>query len=320
MSDVFLSYSREDRDKATSLARALENAGLTTFVDRRIVAGASWDDVIEKELRAASAVVVLWSERSTKSDWVKVEADAARREHKLVPARLDTVRLPLGFSQIETADLSDWDGSREHTGLQSLIEATIRHVRPVRRSESHGLVPGDATPEDPGRRYRELTGATRTNVFIAHASADKPKLKPVLVPLIDQGFRLWVDKPHLIGLGALHESRLASNRIQYGEDWRESIRVAVGKADAVLAFWSLDAVNGRREQFHYEVYMAMMQKKLNQCRIDSVPFSDIGMPYTFDQIADLSQVSPHAYSAELDYLMSDLVNRRRAWWRFSLVP
>ena len=55
----------------------------------------------------------------------------------------------------------------------------------------------------------------------------------------------------------------------------------------------------RREQFHYEVYMAMMQKKLNQCRIDDVAYGAVGMPYTFDQIADLSQVSPDATTPNL---------------------
>jgi hypothetical protein len=45
--------------------------------------------------------------------------------------------------------------------------------------------------------------------------------------LIEEGFHLWVDKPQQIGLGAEYEARLASDRIKYGLDWRESIRVAV---------------------------------------------------------------------------------------------
>ncbi len=61
--------------------------------------------------------------------------------------------------------------------------------------------------------------------------------------------------------------------------------------------------------------MGMMQNKLNQCRIDEVALTEIGMPYTFDQIADLSQVSLGVYHPELDYLMQDIVRRRRAWWR-----
>ena len=62
--------------------------------------------------------------------------------------------------------------------------------------------------------------------------------------------------------------------------------------------------------------MGMMQQKLNQCRIDSVAFEDVGMPYTFDHIADLSQVSVGAYHPELYYLMQDMILQRRAWWRF----
>jgi hypothetical protein len=90
--------------------------------------------------------------------------------------------------------------------------------------------------------------------------------------------------------------------------------VAVKKASVVLAFWSQDAVRGRREQFHYEVYLGMMQNKLNQCRIDKVPLDEIGMPYTFDHIADLAEMVDGQYHPELDYLMQDIVARRRPWW------
>ncbi len=60
--------------------------------------------------------------------------------------------------------------------------------------------------------------------------------------------------------------------------------------------------------------MGMMQNKLNQCRIDKVPLDEIGMPYTFDQIADLAEIEEGKYYPELDYLMQDIVARHRSWW------
>src|SRR5436305_11686369 len=104
----------------------------------------------------------------------------------------------------------------------------------------------------------------------------------MIMALLDQGFRLWIDKPQRIGLANQYETKISLDRIHYGNDWKEDIRKAIKKADVVLAFWSRDAVKGGREQFHYEVYQGMMQRKLNQCRIDTVEFDEIGMPYTFD--------------------------------------
>lgn len=308
-------YARADHDQAASIARALNLAGFTVFWDINLAAGASWANVIEKELNSAAVVIVLWSARSVTSDWVRVEADFALRQQKLVPVLLDDVSLPLGFSQIQAADLRGWDGSPDDPGFDVLLQAVVHIAEPPSARPSLGYLPGEVIDSDLAREYQRLLGASRTRIFVAHASADKPRLRPILVTLVDQGFRLWVDKLQLIGLGAAYESRLARDRIQYGQDWRESIRIAVAGADPVLAFWSHDAVDGRREQFHYEVYMGMMQNKLNQCRIDEVALTEIGMPYTFDQIADLSQVSLGVYHPELDYLMQDIVRRRRAWWR-----
>ena len=313
--EVFLSYAREDRDSASLVARALEQHGLTVSWDRELAPGANWHNVIGKALEAASAVIVLWSVRSVESSRVLDEADSGRQQGKLIPVLVDNVNPPLGFGQFQSADLTSWDGSPKAPEFALLLTAVVR----LTGQPPSGPVPDDSPGEtigvDPTTRYKRLPGASRTKVFVAHATADKPRLRPILMTLIDQGFPLWVDKPQQIGLGAGYETRLAADRIQYGQDWRESIRVAVARSDAVLAFWSHDAVNGRREQFHYEVYMGMMQRKLSQCRIDQVSFPDIGMPYTFDHIADLSTMSEGAYHPDLDYLMQDMSARKRAWWR-----
>jgi hypothetical protein len=316
MADIFLSYAREDRERARALANAFAAEGFSVFWERLVAAGQAWSKVIGEALSDASAVVVLWSVNSVRSDWVAAEADEGRREEKLIPVLLDDRRPPLGFLDLYAADLRHWDGSTDDPEFRSLLRAVSDLTgRTVARSPDRPA-PGNVVHDDAARRYKPIRNAKKTIVFIAHASADKPRLKPMLITLIDQGFQLWVDRPQQIGLGPGYESRLASARIQYGHDWRESIRLAVAKADTVLACWSKDAVQGRREQFHYEVYMGMMQKKLNQCRIDDISLEDIGMPYTFDQIADLGQMTEGKYHPDLDYLMQDMAARRRARWRF----
>jgi hypothetical protein len=122
MADVFLSYSSEDRDLAERLARSLVERGWSVWWDRRVVIGQAFDKVIERELESAKSVVVLWSERSVASEWVRNEATAAAERGVLVPARIDGVVIPLEFRRKQTADLSDWDTDTAYPGYQALCE------------------------------------------------------------------------------------------------------------------------------------------------------------------------------------------------------
>jgi TIR domain len=105
VADVFISYASEDRDRARSLAKVLETGGLSVWWDRKIVPGQSFDQTIERELDAAKSAVVLWSTASISSGWVKSEASAARQRGILVPAMIDDVKIPLGFRDIQCANL-----------------------------------------------------------------------------------------------------------------------------------------------------------------------------------------------------------------------
>ena len=53
MDDVFISYANEDKVRVLALAKALEARGFSVWFDRDIPPGATFDDVIEKELNAA---------------------------------------------------------------------------------------------------------------------------------------------------------------------------------------------------------------------------------------------------------------------------
>jgi len=133
MADVFLSYAREDRAAALALARALEGRGWSVWWDREIHPGESFDQAIERELAAAGAVVVLWSERSVGSEWVKNEAAEAAERGVLVPALLDTTKLPLEFRRRQAADLAGWHGDPDHDGFRALCTGLAAKVStPVR--------------------------------------------------------------------------------------------------------------------------------------------------------------------------------------------
>ncbi len=123
MSDIFISYAREDREIAGRLAGALEAAGWSVWWDSKLRAGTPFDRVIERELDAAASVIVLWSEHSAASEWVQHEATAAADRGALVPARIDEARLPLAFRRHQAADLIGWEGDPRHPGYKAILEA-----------------------------------------------------------------------------------------------------------------------------------------------------------------------------------------------------
>jgi len=62
--DIFLSYARIDRAAARMFAEAFADEGFSVWWDAALHSGETFDEVIERNLREASAVVVLWSPRS----------------------------------------------------------------------------------------------------------------------------------------------------------------------------------------------------------------------------------------------------------------
>ncbi len=131
MADIFISYKREDQEehgRVAPLAEALRAEGYDVFYDVQIPPGSTWESVLEQKIADARCVLVLWSDHSVGSDWVKEEADIAKAAGKLIPVFIDRVRAPLGFSRIEGADLAHWDGSLDHPEWKNLVAAVKARI------------------------------------------------------------------------------------------------------------------------------------------------------------------------------------------------
>ena len=111
MPDVFLSYNREDQERARVFAEAFQAQGLDVWWDTALKAGEAYDQVTETALRSAKAVVVLWSKRSVESRWVRAEATLADRNKTLVPCMIELCDRPIMFELTQTAELSHWRGA-----------------------------------------------------------------------------------------------------------------------------------------------------------------------------------------------------------------
>jgi TolB-like protein len=126
MASVFLSYDHDDVRHAATIASALEKAGHSVWWDRHIHGGAEYQTEIESAVQQADAVVVLWSERSVKSAWVRDEAAEGRDQGKLVPVLLDSVKPPMGFRQYQTIDLSNPRRASHSGNVDELLRAVTK--------------------------------------------------------------------------------------------------------------------------------------------------------------------------------------------------
>jgi hypothetical protein len=154
MVDVFISYSRANKDKVSRLARAIEDAGYDVWWDAELPPHMSYGDVITAKIQSAKAAVVVWSEDAAASEWVRAEADVARNQKKLVQTALGDISPPLPFNQIQYANLGDWNGEDDHPEWRKVkgsLEALCGPRTPKDRVPAYafpvGTPPGVATAE-----------------------------------------------------------------------------------------------------------------------------------------------------------------------------
>ncbi len=150
MADIFLSYSHDDLVMAGAVAKSFELTGMSVFFDQAILVGESWNERIAREIDASQVVVVLWSPASVISKWVNREAREGASRGVLFPGMIETCRLPLEFSDVQFADLRDWQpDAQAHPGwsrLLSGVRASLQraHVSPVNVQPAADPLPPNA--------------------------------------------------------------------------------------------------------------------------------------------------------------------------------
>lgn len=164
MSDIFISYSRQDRQRVEALAALLEGAGWSVWWDRHIKGGSSFDKLIEEQIQQAKAVVVAWSRDSVQSDWVRAEATFALERHKLLPVRLDECLPPLRFTHVQTEDLSRWDGHAAGTDALRRLFADLSALIDGPAGREPALAQRDV---EPARRRRYVPAVLAGTALLA---------------------------------------------------------------------------------------------------------------------------------------------------------
>jgi len=122
MADIFISYARVSQRQAEMFEKALSGLGYSVWRDTAALPiHRPYQPEIEANLRAARAVLVLWSKEAAASDWVRAEADLARGEQKLLQVTVDGGLPPMPFNQTQCADFSHWRGDTSSPAWAKLI-------------------------------------------------------------------------------------------------------------------------------------------------------------------------------------------------------
>lgn len=108
---VFLSYTRDDREAAARVAAALNDAGLKVWVaDWELNVGDNIPEKMDEALKSSDIVLVLFSSKSVGSPWLTAELQLAQkltdRAITVIPAMIDQFPIPLEFSNRPFVDLS----------------------------------------------------------------------------------------------------------------------------------------------------------------------------------------------------------------------
>lgn len=104
-SQIFISYSKKDKDFAWKLADDLLIAGHKVWIDRSLQVGEDWKQTIEKKLEEADEVIVILSSNATASKWVQHEGSIAyglkKQMYPVLIEELPVEELPIWMSDFQ---------------------------------------------------------------------------------------------------------------------------------------------------------------------------------------------------------------------------
>ncbi|MFT4015423.1 MAG: toll/interleukin-1 receptor domain-containing protein [Agriterribacter sp.] len=131
---VFVSYSRDDKSRVERLVNYLAENNIPLWWDADLQGGDNFSNVISDKIEKAACVIVVWSKTSVVKDWVRSEADEARKRHIFMPVLLDAdIKIPKPFDIYHHYNFTDENfisGKEIEKMLRALVKI-IKYGKPV---------------------------------------------------------------------------------------------------------------------------------------------------------------------------------------------
>jgi uncharacterized protein YjbI with pentapeptide repeats len=135
----FISYSSKDQNFADRLHADLQNRGVRCwFAPHDLPIGEDILDVVDAAIRVRDKVLLILSEHSIGSNWVKKEVSTAFEEEDrrkctmLFPVRLDDAVMVTNeawAAQLRRRNIGDFRGWKDHDGYKRSFERVLRDLK-----------------------------------------------------------------------------------------------------------------------------------------------------------------------------------------------
>ncbi|HPE60449.1 MAG TPA: SUMF1/EgtB/PvdO family nonheme iron enzyme [Thiolinea sp.] len=185
MTDIFISYSNQNRDWVKPLAAALEARGYSVWWDPDILPGQHYQAVIQQALHAAGCVVVVWTPESVASDYVRAECLWAFSKRNLVGVLARDATIPTPFNAVHAADLRRWKGRADDVNFRRLLRG-IALLNP-----RDDIPPPPPPPKPVGSGLKVLAAAMLLaggawgglEIFKSFQEPNSPAVQPATAPV-----------------------------------------------------------------------------------------------------------------------------------------
>ncbi len=119
MTDVYVAYARQDRDRLRVVGELLRREGWDSWMDPA-EPKPDLSPIADLKLGWSKAVLVLWSDSARRSEYVRSEAATGLYKNKLIQARIDGEAPPRPFDELDAVDLSKWNGDPDDPNWRRL--------------------------------------------------------------------------------------------------------------------------------------------------------------------------------------------------------
>jgi D-xylose transport system substrate-binding protein len=150
--DVFISYPREAHDYVAQVAQWLAERGVNAWWDHQIMSGDEWERVIQTQVAACSAMVVVMMPEGESSQWMSREINLAEQESKPIFPLLLGGNVFFRLNNLQYEDVRGGRMPSEPFAARLRGEVGVRPAAPVSRQ-------GQAQPKPRRGRVMALVGA-----------------------------------------------------------------------------------------------------------------------------------------------------------------
>ena len=161
---IFISYSSKDASLANKLVSYVEEHGYNCWIaPRDITSGEDYTDLINNAIKSCMAVIIIVSDKSIRSQWVKKElTTAVSYNKKLIPFKIQNVVLDGGLEFI--LNNVQWiDASSNMTSHFPDIIEGLRYVQPANPT----MTVAQSTSRNKGKNNMIMWGSIAAAAVIA---------------------------------------------------------------------------------------------------------------------------------------------------------